>query len=183
MEKFLKGNGDFRKLKVYKVSVVISVATEIFIKKYFNYYTRTKDQMQQAARSCKQNLIEGHEAALTSRESEIKLTNVARASLGELMEDYLDQLRFLRLEPWQLSHPRIEKLRNYLKTDEFLNEYQQLLERLNVEEFCNLMITLIKQEQFLIDGLLKRQQERFLHEGGLREQMTRSRLEVRKNQT
>ena len=139
-------------------------------------HSRTTDQMQQAARSCKQNLVEGSDASPTSKETEIKLTNVARASLGELLEDYKDYLRFNSLNIWAIDHPRIQRMRNYLKTETFEKEYKDLFPKLNAEEFCNLMITLISQERFLIDGLLKRQQERFITEGGIRERMSRQRL-------
>ena len=175
MDSFIKGNGNFRNLQVYKIAVIISIATDIFVKKYIDSRSRTTDQMQQAARSCKQNLVEGSDAAPTSKETEIKLTNVARASLGELLEDYEDYLRFNSLEIWQINHPRISRLRDYLKTEDFEKNYKGLLQKLCAEDFCNLMITLIKQERFLIDGLIKRQQERFLKEGGIREQMSRYR--------
>lgn len=182
MQEFIKSNGDFRTLQVYKMSVIISVATDIFVKRFIDSHSRTTDQMQQAARSCKQNLIEGSEAAPTSKETEIKLTNVARASLGELLEDYEDYLRFHSLNKWEVGNPRILKLRSYLKKREFENEYLGLLPRLSAEEFCNLMITLIYQERFLIDRLLKRQQELFLSNGGLREQMAQIRRTVRDSQ-
>ena len=78
MNEFLKSRGDVRNLKAYKVSVIISYATEIFVRKFISRGSRTIDQMQQAARSCKQNIVEGSEAAKTSAETEIKLTNVAR---------------------------------------------------------------------------------------------------------
>ena len=100
MNGFLKSRGDVRNLKAYKVSVIISDATEIFVRKFISKGSRTIDQMQQAARSCKQNIVEGSEAAKTSTETEIKLTNVARASLGELLDDYMDYLRFNSLPIW-----------------------------------------------------------------------------------
>lgn len=179
MAEFIKGNGDFKSLIVYKNAVIISVATDIFVKKFIEPKSRTVDQMQQAARSCKQNLVEGSDAAPTSKETEIKLTNVARASLGELLEDYQDYLLFNSLETWGIEHPRIKRLREYLKTSEFASDYPSLLSKLSAEEFCNLMITLINQERFLIDGLLKKQQQRFLEEGGIREAMSRERLAAR----
>lgn len=81
MSVFLKSRGDVRNLKAYKVALIISDSTEIFVRKFISRGSRTVDQMQQAARSCKQNIVEGSEAAKTSAETEIKLTNVARASL------------------------------------------------------------------------------------------------------
>ena len=179
MSEFLKSRGDVRNLKAYKVSVIISYATEIFVRKFISRGSRTIDQMQQAARSCKQNIVEGSEAAKTSAETEIKLTNVARASLGELLDDFMDFLRFNNLEIWGKEHPRVTKLRDYLKTDKFEKEYKELFARLSPEEYCNLMITMIKQEQYLLDRMLIKMQERFLNEGGIREQMTRARLRSR----
>lgn len=176
---FLKFRGDVRNLKAYKVAMIIFDSTEIFVRKFISRGSRTVDQMQQAARSCKQNIVEGSEAAKTSAETEIKLTNVARASLGELLDDYMDYLRFNSLQIWGKEHPRISKLRDYLKSDRFQSEYVELCHRLSAEEYCNLMITLIKQEQFLLDRMLIKMQERFLKEGGIREQMTRARLQQR----
>lgn len=183
MKEFIKGNGDFKSMQVYKMAVIISVATNIFVKKFIDYKSRTTDQMQQAARSCKQNLIEGSDASPTSKEAEIKLTNVARASLGELLEDYEDYIRFNSLNIWGIDHPRTVKLRSFLKKEEFEKTYNTLLPKLSAEEFCNLMITLIRQERFLIDGLLKKQQKRFIDQGGIKELMTRLRLQERNNQT
>ncbi|MDE5874412.1 MAG: four helix bundle suffix domain-containing protein [Muribaculaceae bacterium] len=176
---FLKHNGDFRSLKVYKLSVIISVITEVFVERFIHSKSRTKDQMQQAARSCKQNIVEGSSAAMTSKETEIKLTNVARASLEELEEDYLDQLRFKGLPIWDAGHPRLTKLREFVRSREFEITYLDLVKRLPEEEFCNLAITLINQTKYLLDRLLKSQQERFLKEGGIRETMNRARREYR----
>ena len=179
---FLKSRGDVRGLKVYKLAVIISVATEFFVRNFLSRGTRTIDQMQQAARSCKQNIIEGAEAAKTSTETEIKLTNVARASLSELLEDYIDFLRFNTLLQWDKTHPRIVKMREFLKSTQFENGYVQLLPKLNGEEFCNLMITLIHQEMYLLDKLMVTQQCRFLTNGGVREHMTRARINYRSSQ-
>lgn len=180
MDGFIRRNGNVRELLVYKVAQRISVITEIFVSRFVNPKSRTVDQMQQAARSCKQNIVEGSEAAATSKETEIKLTNVARASLGELLEDYLDFLMFNNLSRWEKGHPRLERLRDYIKTDSFENDYVRLCHKLSPEELCNLAITLIFQCQFLLDRLLKSQETRFLTEGGIREAMSKARREVRK---
>ncbi|MDE6295988.1 MAG: four helix bundle suffix domain-containing protein [Muribaculaceae bacterium] len=180
MAGFIKRNGNVRELLVYKIALRISVITEIFVNRFVNAKSRTVDQMQQAARSCKQNIVEGSEAAATSKETEIKLTNVARASLGELLEDYLDFIRFNNLKRWEKGNPRLERLRAYIKTDDFENDYANLCQRLPPEELCNLAITLIMQCQFLLDRLLKAQEDRFLAEGGIREAMSKARREIRK---
>ncbi len=182
MSEFLKGRGDVRKLLVYKLANYVSVLTEIFVSKFVSRGSRTIDQMQQAARSCKQNIVEGSGAAKTSKETEIKLTNVARASLDELEEDYLDYLTFHKLEAWGKDHPRILRLREYIKTPGFDSEYQTIADKLNDEEFCNMAITLIKQTQYLLDRMVAAQQKRFLEEGGIREAMSRARREYRNNQ-
>ena len=179
-EGFLKKHGDVRNLLVYKVATMISMLTEYFVTGYISPKSRTVDQMQQAARSCKQNIVEGSEAALTSLGTEIKLTNVARASLGELLDDYLDYLRFHQLPLWSESNlQRLQRMRDYTRTPQFTAEFNTLLPRLNAEELCNLAITLINQAQYLLRRMMKTQEQRFLTEGGIREQMTRARLAYR----
>ncbi|MDE5876395.1 MAG: four helix bundle suffix domain-containing protein [Muribaculaceae bacterium] len=180
-EGFLNHNGDVRNLVVYKVSQQISVLTEIFVRRFLPLSSRTVGQMQQAARSCKQNIVEGSKAAVTSKETEIKLTNVARASLAELEEDYIDYLLFNGLERWVGNHVRLQQLRVYVRTQAFEEEYIQLGQRLPAEDFCNLMITLVKQAQYLLDRMLQVQEQRFLEEGGIREAMSKARREARNN--
>lgn len=182
MGEIVNHNGDVRNLLVYQLALKISVITEIFVERFLSRSSRTVDQMQQAARSCKQNIVEGSQAASTSKETEIKLTNVARASLGELEEDYMDYLLFHQLPLWTKDHPRIIRLRDYIKTPDFKDNYQDLCRKLPAEEFCNLAITLIKQTQYLLDRLIASQEKRFLEEGGIREAMTRARLKYRNNQ-
>lgn len=182
MGEIVKYNGDVRNLLVYKKALQISVITEIFVQRFLKRGSRTIDQMQQAARSCKQNIIEGSQAAPTSKEMEIKLTNVARASLGELLEDYSDYLIFNHLSLWGKEHPRLTPLRKYLQSEKFEKDYEGLCNRLPPEEFCNLAYTLIKQTQFLLDRLILSQEKKFLEEGGIREAMTRARLKFRNSQ-
>lgn len=176
---FLSKRGDYRNLLCYKLSLIVSHITDYFVTQYIPCRSRTTDQMQQAARSCKQNIVEGSAASTTSTETEIKLTNVARASLAELEEDYRDYLLFNQLELWRLENPRLERLRRYIKTEDFKTGYLSLLPKLNAEEYCNLAITLIKQTQYLLDRMIASQQARFLTHGGIREQMTRARIEYR----
>ena len=109
MNEFLNPNGDYHNLLCYQLALTICVITEIFVKRFVPRNSRTVDQMQQAARSCKQNIVEGSAAATTSRETEIKLTNVARASLCELQEDYTDYLLFRNRPLWFKGHPRVTK--------------------------------------------------------------------------
>ena len=182
MSEFLHPNGDYRTLLSFQLAQKISVITEIFVERFLQRGSRTIDQMQQAARSCKQNIVEGSAAATTSKETEIKLTNVARASLCELQEDYVDYLLFNKLQLWPKEHPRIKKIRDYVRTEHFDREYADLCRRLPAEEFCNLAITLIIQTEYLLDRMLAAQQRRFLESGGIREAMSSARREYRNNQ-
>ncbi len=104
---FLKPKGDYRNLLVYKKAECIYDFTFYFTGKYLSKGDRTVDQMVQAARSGKQNIIEGSAASATSRETEIKLFNVAKASFDELLADYEDYLRVRGMETW--SEKRLRK--------------------------------------------------------------------------
>lgn len=179
-ETFLPKGGGYRGLRVYKLSEIIHDLTFTFVERFIERGSRTKDQMVQAARSGKQNIAEGSKASMTSKETEIKLTNVAKASLEELMIDYEDYLRQHGLATWGKDHPRVARMREYLRTEEFISAPLALAARLNAEEFCNLCITLINQATYLLGRLLEKQQEQFLREGGIKERMFRARLEYRK---
>ncbi len=176
---FLKQQGGYRKLRVYRVAEIIYDITYYFTAHYLTKGDRTIDQMVQAARSGKQNIAEGSEASTTSRETEIKLTNVAKASLEELLIDYEDYLRVRQLEQWKQDHPRYQALREYTCSDRIDQDYTVVITRLNDEEIANLCITLINQATYMLRNLIARQQEQFVVEGGIREQMTKARLEYR----
>ena len=183
MNTFLKNGGGYRNLKAYQLSEAVYDLTSFFVERFIEKGSRTKDQMVQAARSGKQNIAEGSKASMTSKETEIKLTNVAKASLEELLLDYEDYLRQHNFQLWEKGSPRILKLREYLRTERFIKSPLEFSEKMNVEEFCNLCITLINQTTYLLSRLLEKQQEQFLKEGGIREQMTRARIAYRNNQT
>ncbi|MDE6384278.1 MAG: four helix bundle suffix domain-containing protein [Paramuribaculum sp.] len=178
---FLQQKGGYRNLVVYRISEIVYDITYYFANKYLSKHNRTIDQMIQAARSGKQNIAEGSEAATTSSETEIKLTNVAKASLEELLIDYEDYLRVRGMSLWNKEHPRYERLRRYCKSDAFMTGYRDLLTRLNEEEMCNMAITLINQATYMLKRLIEHQQKMFLENGGVREQMMRARIEYRKN--
>ncbi|MDE6559704.1 MAG: four helix bundle suffix domain-containing protein [Muribaculaceae bacterium] len=178
-EPFLRSGGGYRSLVVYKITEIIYDMTFYFTSHYLRKSDRTVDQMVQAARSGKQNIAEGSEASTTSAETEIKLTNVAKASLEELFIDYEDYLRVRGLNLWDAKHPRYLQLRQYCRSRKFMEEYTLLLPRLNDEEICNLCITLIYQAKSMLTKLIEKQQIMFLENGGVREQMTRARLDYR----
>jgi four helix bundle suffix protein len=156
---------------VYKVTEIIYDITYYFTRHYLSHGDRTVDQMVQAARSGKQNIAEGNQAAATSSETEIKLTNVAKASLEELLVDYEDYLRVHGFGQWDTQHPRYEKMRRYARSEQIKSDYTLTMQRMNDEELANLAITLIHQAIYMLHRLLVTMQNRFVSEGGIKEQM------------
>lgn len=179
MSGFLPKSGGYRQLRAFRLSEIIHDLTAVFVKRFIRPGSRTVDQMEQAARSGKQNIAEGSEASLTSKETEIKLTNVAKASLEELQLDYEDYLRQNGLTLWNKAHPRILRLREYLRSEEFMREPVRHASTMNAEEYCNLCITLINQTTYMLRRLIERQQQQFLLHGGIKEQMYRARVNYR----
>jgi len=179
MSAILKRKGDYHNLIAYKKSVIIYDITFFFTQHFLQKGDRTIDQMLQAARSGKQNIAEGNRAAATSTETEIKLTNVAKASLEELLIDYQDYLRTRNKLLWDGSNPRYEKMRAYAASELIFDQYHSLLHKYNDEALANLCITLIHQTSFLLYRLLEKQEKNFLKEGGIKERMYQARLNVR----
>lgn len=182
---FLPPAGGYRKLRAYRLTEIIYDLTMVYAEELVRKGSRTRDQVEQAARSGKQNIAEGSEASRTSKETEIKLTNVAKASLEELLNDYEDYLRQHQLPQWDKDHPRTIKLREYLRSEDFDKNPMRLVAKLNPEGYCNLCITLINQTTYLLKRILEKQQQQFLEAGGIREQMYRARQAYRSqiNQT
>ncbi len=176
---FLPQHGHYRNLRVYQVTEIIYDITYYFTQRYLCKGDRTIDQMVQAARSGKQNIAEGNQAAATSAETEIKLTNVAKASLEELLIDYEDYLRVRNLVQWDKGHPRYEPMRKYARSERIKTEYNQLKERMTDEEIANLCITLIHQANVMLYNLLETMQKRFVQDGGIKEQMYKARTKYR----
>ena len=179
MSAILKRKGDYNNLIAYKKSVIIYDITFFFTQHFLQKGDRTIDQMLQAARSGKQNIAEGNRAAATSTETEIKLTNVAKASLEELLIDYQDYLRTSNKLLWDTSNPRYEKMRAYAASELIFDQYHSLLHKYNDEALANLSITLIHQTSFLLYRLLEKQEKNFLKEGGIKERMYQARLNVK----
>lgn len=153
--------------------------TYYFTQHYLQRGDRTVDQMIQAARSGKQNIAEGNQAAATSSETEIKLTNVAKASLEELFDDYEDYLRVRSLPQRGNLHPRYEKMRQYARSEDIKKDYAAKIQCMNDEEIANLCITLIHQAMYMLHKLLVTMQNRFVTEGGIKERMYQSRVKYR----
>lgn len=166
---------------VYQLAVEIYDLTVLFCDRFINKRFRTYDQMIQAARSGKQNIVEGSLA--NSYESNLKLTNVARASYGELLEDYCDYLRQHNLPIWSKDDQRVKKIRSYKTnwTNRANETYKSYLT--NPESFANLMVTLCFKEGYLLDRLLKVIREKFVKEGGFRENLFKERKQYKTTKT
>ena len=176
---FLEANGDYRDLIFYKKTKILFDMTYWYKERYLERGDRTQDQMQQAARSGKQNIAEGSEDGLTSMEMQLKLVNVARSSLIELREDYEDQLMVHRLKQWNQTHPRYKAMVNYCYRHHELSDYQKYYEQWNLEEFCNVALTLIHQADRGMWTWIKKKEAQFLEEGGIREKMAAARKNQR----
>jgi four helix bundle suffix protein len=175
MGKFIPQQGYYRNLRAYQVSEVIYDITYIFVKRFLSRGDRTVDQMVQAARSGKQNIAEGSAAGSTSKESEIKLTNVAKASLQELLLDYEDYLRVRNLQQWDKDSAKAIQTRRVCANHNESSYYRDAVSIRSDETVANIAIILIHQADLLLARLIERQKRDFLAEGGIREQMSRAR--------
>jgi four helix bundle suffix protein len=182
---FIPRNSGYRQLKSYQKSVVIYDATLYFCGRFFGNNRRQTDQMEQAARSGKQNIVEGSLASAASKQSEIFLTNVARASLGELQEDYEDFLRNHQLLQWDSQHPEACRLTKLAKTStmETYELHRGDIEHSSPEVSANTIRHLIAQAIFLLERQIVRLEQDFLQQGGIRERMTAARIETKKTQS
>lgn len=179
---FIPLNGGYRDLHSYKKAEIIYDGTVYFTNRFFHKYDRTVGQMVQAARSGKQNIAEGSVASATSKETEIKLTNVARASLEELQIDYEDFLRTKKLPRWQKDHKLVCRLREINKNsiDPNYDTFKKAIEHESPEICANTMITLIQICTYLLKQQMKQLEMAFIKEGGIRERMIKARLEERR---
>jgi four helix bundle suffix protein len=178
---FIPPHGGYKKLLSYQRAEVVYDATVHFCDHFIDRRSRTHDQMVQAARSGKQNIIEASMASATSKETELKLTNVARASLEELLADYRDFLRVRGVQEWPLGHAYVRRLRELIRTPGASYEtFRKGIENPDPVIAANVIIGLIRVASTLLDRQLRNLEEAFVKEGGLRERMTRARLEERK---
>lgn len=177
---FMPQRGNYRQLIAYQKAECIYDVTFFFAHKFLDKNDRTIDQMVQAARSGKQNIAEGSAASGTSKETELKLTNVARASLQELLVDYEDYLRVRNLEQWSYSSDKATKTRAICSKHNDTAFYRKAIEIRSDETTANIAITLIHQADTLLRKLIERQKQDFLEHGGLKEEMYNARVEWRK---
>ena len=177
---FIPKFGGYEKLLSYQKSRVVYKGTVYFIKRWVPRCSRTIDQMEQAARSGKQNIVEGSLASAVSKETEIKLTGVALASLGELLEDYRDFLYVRDIDEWTPAHPYAQHLSQLCRTpDANYETFRKGIEHDDPAICANVLGGLTRVTLRLLDGQLDRLERDFVTEGGLRERMTRARLEFR----
>ncbi len=183
MSKIFKKAVVWKNLYFYRKSDAIYQLTVEFCHRFLPLYgDRTVDQMVQAARSGKQNIIEGSEDGLTSSEMEIKLLNVARGSLQELRADYQDYIKSHHLEVWNTDNPRRLRLRDFCYSNNDYDAYAPMVEKMNDEEYANLMLTLCHQTDKLMCAYLEKLEHRFVTEGGIKERMYAARTGYRQEQ-
>lgn len=177
---FLPPHGNYRQLLSYQKAEVIYDITFRFCQRFLAKGDRTTDQMVQAARSGKQNIAEGSKAARTSKETEIKLTNVARASLEELLTDYQDFLRVRDLKLWAKDSKEARFVRQVgAARDVTFEPYREFVETRPAEVVANIAICLIHQANYLLDRQIRALEQDFVQNGGIRERMTKARIQHR----
>ena len=179
---FLPLRGNYRSLIVYQKAECIYDVTFFFAHKFLEKGDRTVDQMVQAARSGKQNIAEGSAASTTSRETELKLMNVVKASLQELLIDYEDYLRVRGLEQWQSTDSRYIRTRKVAAKHNDSAYYREAVAVRSDETVANIAITLIHQADAMLLKLIEVLKRQFVQQGGIREEMTRARLSYRNGQ-
>jgi four helix bundle suffix protein len=172
---FLRQDNNYRTLKAFKKAECIYDVTYYFAHTFLKSNDRTVDQMIQAARSGKQNLAEGNIDGITSRELELTLTNVNRASLHELLLDYEDYLRVRDLEQWKFDDPRCMQTREFCKTHLDSAVFRQKIKERSDETIANIAITLIRQCDVLIKGLIEWKKRDFIEKGGIKEELYKAR--------
>lgn len=186
---FIPTHGNYRELRSYQKAEIIYDITFRFCQRFLKIGDRTIDQMVQAARSGKQNIVEGCQVSGTSKEFEIKLISVARASLEELLNDYHDFLRVRDLTLWPKDSKEAMFVRQLGKTIdnshgtyETYARYKDFVETRPGDVVANIAICCIHQANYLLDQQLKSLEKDFVKNGGIRERMTKARLEQRRTQ-
>jgi len=205
--KLIPPSGGFHKLRSYVCARDVYDGTVIFCDRFIDKKSRTCDQMVQAARSGVQNIAEGSLASATSKKTELKLTGVARASLGELLLDYEDYLRQHNLRRWDKSSPEALAVRGKYRALPDSSDQSDLSNSLDrpvtpsdgnpssdrpgspsapyrfpelpAEELANTLICLINQTSYLLWQQMKTMEKDFLSNGGFTERMYNMRKDLR----
>ncbi len=188
----IRPSGGYRQLRSFQIATIIYDATYWFCERFLDARSRMSDQMVQAARSGRQNIAEGSRAAATSSQTELRLVNVARASLEELLLDYEDYLRHRRLRRWEPSGPEALAVRRIgqqqpsdSRTDSDLSDeqryalYAKWLDHEDPAVRANALICLINQANYLLDKQIIALETQFIQDGGYSEQLATARLAER----
>lgn len=173
---YLRKQANWENLWFYQKTVVLYQMTVVFCRRFFKPYgDRTVDQMVQAARSGKQNIVEGSADGVTSTAMESNLLNVARGSIRELKEDYLDYIRSHKLILWTNEHSRYSAMQEFCRTHNRIDDYEPFFERWSDEEMANAAVTLCCMVDTMMQTYQKKKEDEFVTEGGIKERMTAAR--------
>ena len=167
----------------YQKSEVLYQMTYVFCERFLPQYgDRTVDQMVQAARSGKQNIVEGSEDGKTSTEMELKLLNVARSSIGELRQDYEDFLKSRQLRQWTPDDERFQPMQDFTKNHNRLSDYEPYFTQWSAEEMANVGLTLCFQVDTMMNKYMEGLEKTFVTQGGIKERMHAARTGYRERQ-
>ena len=176
-------HGGYRKLRSFQSAQLVYDATVVFRDRFVDKRSRTHDQMVQAARSGVQNIAEGSMASATSKKTELKLTNVARASLEELLLDYEDFLRQRALRLWDKNSSEALAVRRLYQSDGSAMSDPYSIKTAPAETAANTLICLVNQASYLLSRQLEKLEQAFLSEGGFTERLYQKRQTARKDST
>lgn len=181
LPKVLQNEVQYQDLYFYQKTEVLYALTYHFAKRFLpSKGDRTVDQMVQAARSGKQNIIEGLADGMTSTEMQLKLLNVARSSLKELRADYEDYLRTRHLSFWENKHPHYDEMLSFCRQHNKVSDYEPFFERWNDEELCNIALSLLHMTDKMMKTYLSGLEQQFVTQGGIKERMYAARTGYRK---
>ena len=179
---FLRKQTKWEDLYFYQKSVTLYQLSFIFAHRYYTNSDRTRDQLIQAARSGKQNIVEGSADGVTSMEMEIKLLNVARSSIKEAREDFEDYLTAHQLAKWSPGHARYNGMLDFCRKHKKWEEYERYVNKWNYEDLANVGLTLCHMIDKMMITYQNKLEKEFVSEGGIKERMTAARLGFRTNQ-
>ena len=183
LPRVLQNEVPVRNLYFYQKTEVAYVLTFHFVKRFLPAKgDRTVDQMLQAARSGKQNIVEGLADGITSTELQLKLLNVARSSLKELRADYEDYLQTRHLNVWNTQHPRYDEMLQFCRNHNLVADYEPFFSKWNDEELCNIALTLLHMTDRMMKTYLTALDKQFVTKGGIKERMYAARTGYRKGQ-
>lgn len=174
-EKVIRNRGDYRQLLCYRKAEAIFDITYLFAHKFLRASDRTIDQMVQAARSGKQNIIEGYAAGATSIEGELRLFNVAKSSLKELLADYEDYIRTRNLRQWEQDSIEFKRAQELGKEHDDAEFWMDIVSSRSDETVANIAIIILHQTDYLLYRFMEKVSSRFVEEGGFKEKLSRVR--------